>query len=185
MPVTDMKKRNTSGLTLPEVMAATVVLAIALLPSLWFFISGTTGIHVTRNYHTAVLFAQEAVEACRAYSFTWLDSSDLFVPGSTTELAEPFRSINQEHGVSAAIMRRSFVDVAFEEDNGDDDRFWNTKKVGIVEFTRTVEIFNVAGSEAGTVPECKIIEVTVSWIEPSIDRELSVTMTTALARTKI
>lgn len=179
--------KTDKGLTLTEILIAITVIVIAILPAMWVFISGTTGIHVTRNYHTAVLFAREATEACRAYSYTWLDSEDLYVDGNSSNgLDEPFKSINQkDSSIDEGVMKTRFLEHAFSMDNGDDDRFWNTKEIRDVVFNRTVNIFNVASAEADVKPECKIIEVIMTWNEPSTGEERSFKMTTALARTKM
>lgn len=175
------------GLTLAEIMVSFAIIVIAGLPVIWVFINGTTGIIITKNYVTAVAFAREAIEACRAYSFTWLDADDLFVGGgSSGGLAEPYKSIKAQDGsITDAIFLSRFIETDFANDDGDDDRYWHTKTIRDVTFTRVVDIFPAQGINADIKPDCKVVTVTITWNEPKLGKDMSYTLTTALAKNRM
>jgi prepilin-type N-terminal cleavage/methylation domain-containing protein len=159
------------GFTLTEVLIAISIAALIIVPFLGFFMNSTKNVQSTRDYVTAIMFAKEAIEDCRSYPFDWLDAD--------SDLTKP------PYSAYTGVTRKNFLEEDFANDDGPNDKFWHTKKVGGVEFTRDVDIEPINGNVADIDIMLKEISVTVSFVSHSSNKKVKYTAKACITKLKI
>lgn len=146
------------GFSMPELLIGIAILAFTLGAAYSLMSGGVADVAHTRDFSTAVLLAQEAVEACRGYRFERLDESDPLLDEDGNEAGGTNGAKSLEYDFN-------------HDDGGADDRIPHVVKVGAVEFTRTVTIDQVdrhvpAGMPAGMkAPPLKLksVKIALAW----------------------
>jgi len=163
--------KKSYGFTLTEILIAVAIAAVVIVPFLGFFMNSTKNVQSTKDYVTAIMFAKEAIEECRSYPFDWLDAdSDLTKP--------PYSSYT-------GVTTKNFLEEDFANDDGDNDQFWHTKKVGGIEFTRDVDIQPIQGKTSDIDIMLKQVTVTVSFMSISSHQKVEYTAKACITRLKI
>jgi len=159
------------GFTLTEILIAVSIATLVIVPFLGFFMNSTKNVQSTKDYVTAIMFAKEAIEECRAYPFDWLDKdSDLTVP--------PYSSYT-------GITAKNFLEEDFANDDGNNDKFWHTKTVDCIEFTRDVNIEPIAGTIDDIDIMLKQVTITVSFMSRSSHKKVEYTAKACITKLKI
>lgn len=161
---------KTKGFTIIELIIAVAIGAFLIAAYLGYWGSSTRAVESTKDYLTAILLAQEAIEACRSYPFDWLDKDvDFSLP--------PYSNYN-------SISERNFLEYDLNSDDGPDDKFWHTKIIGKIKYTRDVNIENVPAKD-GSDMKLKFITVTVRYNSISTKKEVKYTVKTCITQFKI
>lgn len=143
--------------SMPELLVGIAILAFTLGAAYSLMSGGVADVAHTRDFSTAVLLAQEAVEACRGYRFDRLDEDDPLLDDDGNPAGGKNGDRSLEHD--------------FNNDGAAPDRYPHIVKVGAMEFKRAVAIEQVArhvpaGMPSGmTAPPLKLksVKITVSW----------------------
>jgi hypothetical protein len=152
-----MVTRTNIGISMPEVIIGLALLTFIIIGAYGLMSSGMSDISNTRDYSTAVLLAQEAVEACRGFPFHRLDAEDPALDADSNPLG----------GTNGTKS----LEWDFNNDGNPPDNYKHLIELGGMEFTRQVEIDQVerdipSGLPASITPpplKLKSVKVVISW----------------------
>ncbi|MCK9224923.1 MAG: type II secretion system GspH family protein [Candidatus Muirbacterium halophilum] len=165
------------GFSVVEVLIAMGFFLALVIPYIAMFITSAKDVRRIGNMNVAILFAQEAIEACKGYPYELLDSDDAGSHDKALFLEEAFKSGERK---SVIIGERDE-----DEDDLQHDFYWHKATVNGIEYTRDVDIAKVdtkADKNGDPINlKLKLIKVNVSW---EMDKRTLVYTASAVVRGK-
>jgi hypothetical protein len=147
------------GVSVIEILVALAYFIALTLPYFAIFVTSARDIKIIGNVNVAILFAQEAIEACKGYPYELLDVDDAGSNDKDLYLEQAFKSGERK---SVIVGERDE-----DEDELNQDFYWHTAVVNGVKYTRDVEIEKVdtkADKDGNPLNlKLKLVKVKVSW----------------------
>lgn len=158
------------GVSIIEILLAVGFFIALTLPYFAMFITSARDIKSIGNMNVAILFAQEAIEACKGYPDDLLDVDDAGSNDKDLYLEQAFKSGERK---STIIGERDE-----DDDELNSDFYWHTAVVNGIKYTRDVDIERVetkADKDGNPLDlKLKLVKVTVSWNMKGRDLKYSV-----------